>query len=60
MDGVYSLYYMNRCIGRDITRDELICLMNEFNLHWKYNEETKEFEVFKSCYWVYRDRPFFE
>jgi hypothetical protein len=34
--------------------------MNEFNLHWGYNEESKDFEIFHQCYWVYRDHPFFE
>ena len=60
MDDIYSLYYMNRCVGRDITREKLINLMNELNLHWGYNEESKVFEIFHQCYWVYRDRPFFE
>jgi len=49
MGGIYSLYYMNRCIGRDITENELMQLMNKLNLHWEYNEESKDLRFFISA-----------
>ena len=60
MGKIYSLYYINYCIERDVTKDELINTMNKMNLRWEYNEKTKDFEIFEPCFWVYRERSFFE